>query len=242
MQIIPAIDLINGKCVRLAQGDYQQMKIYNDDPLEVAKMFEGHGFTKLHLIDLDGAKAKQVQNYKILEKIAKETSLTIEFGGGIKRDEDIRMVFSAGADQAIIGTIAVKQPDLFYRWLNTYGGEKIILGADVKDENLAVNGWLETSNLSIFDLLKRHQTKGLQQVICTDISKDGMLQGTSVKLYQKLMASFPDLNFIASGGVASMDDIIQLQAIGCQQVVVGKAIYEGKIDLKAASKFLTNVS
>jgi len=232
MQIIPAIDLINGKCVRLSQGDYNQKTIYREDPVEVAKEFESYGIKKLHLVDLDGAKAKQVVNYQILENISRQTQLAIEFGGGIKSDEDLQKVFDYGATQAIIGTIAVKSPATFFRWLNQYGAEQIILGADVKDEKLAINGWLETSSLSIFDYLQSNIDQGLKHVICTDISKDGMLQGTAVSLYQKLMETFPALNIIASGGVSSWEDIEKLSAINCQSVVVGKAIYEGKINLK----------
>jgi phosphoribosylformimino-5-aminoimidazole carboxamide ribotide isomerase len=231
MQIIPAIDIIDGKCVRLSQGDYNQKKIYNENPLEVAKSFEDQGVRKLHLVDLDGAKAKRVINFKTLESIAKNTSLEIEFGGGIKSDEDLQKVFEYGALQAIIGTIAVKSPALFFKWLENHGSEKIILGADVNNEMLAVNGWLETSEVSIYSFLEKNIDKGLKHVICTDISKDGMLQGTAIGLYKKLMNKFPQLNIIASGGVASMNDIEKLKSIGCQSVIVGKAIYEGKINL-----------
>lgn len=240
MQIIPAIDLIDGKCVRLSQGDYNQKKIYNENPLTVAKEFEDLGITKLHLVDLDGAKAKRVINYDILESIAGNTNLEIEFGGGIKSDEDIEKVFDCGATQAIIGTIAVKEPALFFKWLKKYGAEKIILGADVKGKHLAINGWLETSDTSIFDYLRTNIDKGVKHVICTDIAKDGMLQGPSIGLYQKLMTAFPDLNIIASGGVASENDLDQLAAINCQAVVVGKAIYEGNIDLGKISKHPKN--
>lgn len=232
MQIIPAIDLIDGKCVRLSQGDFQQKKIYNENPLEVAQSFEAIGIRKLHLVDLDGAKAKQVVNFKILKQIAENTNLEIEFGGGIKTNEDLQKIFDHGATQAIIGTIAVKQADLFFSWLEKYGSEKIILGADVKNEKLAINGWLETSDQSIYDFLAINRSRGLKHVICTDISKDGMLQGTAINLYKKLMTMFPALNIIASGGVASMEDIEKLKAINCQSVVVGKAIYEGKIKLE----------
>lgn len=235
IQIIPAIDLIEGKCVRLTQGDYQQQKIYNENPVEVAKSFEAAGLKKLHLVDLDGAKARQVVNLKTLEAIATQTNLTIEFGGGIKTDEDLQKVFDSGANQAIIGTVAVKQPEVFARWLSGYGPEKIILGADVKDEKLAVSGWLETSTVDIYDFLLGQKEQGLKYVICTDISKDGMLQGTSVDLYKKLMDRFPELHIIASGGVASMEDIEKLDAIGCPSVVVGKAIYEGRITLASLS-------
>jgi phosphoribosylformimino-5-aminoimidazole carboxamide ribotide isomerase len=231
MQIIPAIDIIDGKCVRLSQGDYNQKKVYNENPLEVAKSFEDQGVRKLHLVDLDGAKAKRVINFKTLESISKNTQLDIEFGGGIKSDQDLQKVFDYGAKQAIIGTIAVKSPDLFFNWLENYGSDKIILGADVNNEMLAVNGWLETSEISIYDFLEKNISKGLKHVICTDISKDGMLQGTAIGLYEKLMNKFPLLNIIASGGVSSMKDIEKLKSIGCQSVIVGKAIYEGKINL-----------
>jgi cyclase len=232
MQIIPAIDIIDGKCVRLSQGDYDQKKVYNENPLAVAKQFESYGVKKLHLVDLDGAKAKRVINYTVLDQIAKNTQLEIEFGGGIKSDEDIQRVFDSGATQAIIGTIAVKEPETFFRWLDRYGPERVILGADVKNEKLAINGWLETSEVSIFDFLKEHAHRGVKHVICTDISKDGMLQGTSVHLYEKLMQVFPQMNIIASGGVSSNRDIEQLKAINCPAVVVGKAIYEHKINLR----------
>ncbi len=240
MQIIPAIDIIEGKCVRLSQGDYAQKKIYDLDPIEVAKSFEDLGIKKIHLVDLDGAKAKQVINFNILEEIAIKTKLEIEFGGGVKSDADLQKVFDSGATQAIIGTVAVTSPDLFFNWLDRYGQEKIILGADVKNERLAVNGWLEMSDLSIYDYLRNNISRGLKHVICTDISKDGMLGGTSVELYEKLINQFPELHIIASGGVASMQDILALKNIACQSVVVGKAIYEEKINLRYVIEQLNN--
>ncbi len=232
IQIIPAIDIIDGKCVRLSQGDYNQKNIYRENPLEMAKSFEAAGFQKLHLVDLDGAKARQVVNLKVLEKIAGQTRLQIEFGGGIKTDADLRKVFECGAAQAIIGTVAVKQPALFFSWLDCYGSEKIILGADVKGERLAINGWLETSNVSIYDFLESHRSGGLKYVICTDVSKDGMLGGTALGLYERLIRKFPDLHIIASGGVSSPQDIENLARIHCPSVVVGKAIYEGRLNLE----------
>ncbi len=231
IQIIPAIDIIDGKCVRLSQGDYNQKKIYRENPLEMAKSFEAAGFQKLHLVDLDGAKARQVVNLKVLEKIASQTRLQIEFGGGIKTDADLQKVFECGAAQAIIGTVAVKQPALFFSWLDRYGSEKIILGADVKGERLAINGWLETTKVSIYDFLENHRSRGLKYVICTDVSKDGMLGGTALGLYERLIRKFPDLHIIASGGVSSPQDIENLARIHCPSVVVGKAIYEGRLNL-----------
>lgn len=232
IQIIPAIDIIDGKCVRLSQGDYNQKKIYRENPLEMAKSFEAAGFQKLHLVDLDGAKARQVVNLKVLEKIVSQTRLQIEFGGGIKTDADLQKVFECGAAQAIIGTVAVKQPALFFSWLDRYGSEKIILGADVKGERLAINGWLETTKVSIYDFLENHRSRGLKYVICTDVSKDGMLRGTALGLYERLIRKFPDLHIIASGGVSSPQDIENLARIHCPSVVVGKAIYEGRLNLE----------
>ncbi|MEL6926449.1 MAG: 1-(5-phosphoribosyl)-5-[(5-phosphoribosylamino)methylideneamino] imidazole-4-carboxamide isomerase, partial [Bacteroidota bacterium] len=200
MQIIPAIDIIEGKCVRLTQGDYKQKKVYNENPLEVAKSFEAAGITRLHLVDLDGAKAKHIVNWRVLETIAGQTSLTIDFGGGLKSDEDARIAFEAGAAQITGGSIAVKDPDTFMGWLETYGADKIILGADVKDEKIAISGWQEKTEIDLFDFLADYFQKGLRYVICTDIAKDGLLQGSSVGLYRKINARFPDIKLIASGG------------------------------------------
>jgi len=232
MKIIPAIDIIDGKCVRLTQGDYTQKKIYNEYPLEVAKEFEACGVTNLHLVDLDGAKAKRIINYKVLEKIASETNLKIDFGGGLKSDEDLKIAFDSGANQITGGTIAVKNSELFLSWLEKYGSEKIILGADVKNEKIAINGWQEESEIELFDFLKKYVTAGVEYVICTDISKDGLLQGTALELYAKIRSAFPKIKLIASGGVTEEKDIEKLKALDVHGAIIGKAIYEGKIELK----------
>ncbi len=232
MKIIPAIDLIDGKCVRLSQGDYDTKKVYNENPLDVALEFEDLGITRLHMVDLDGAKAGQVINLKVLETIASKTSLKIDFGGGIKSDQSITDVFNAGAIMASIGSVAVKNPELFESWLLAYGGDKIYLGADVKDEKIFVSGWLEGTDQNIFDFLKHWQSKGLKHYFCTDIAKDGLLQGPSVELYQKLIQEFPKLNLTASGGIASAEDLDKLAEIGCDGAITGKAIYEKRISLE----------
>lgn len=237
MYIIPAIDIIDGKCVRLTQGDYEQKKIYNEDPLEVAKAFEDAGLTRLHLVDLDGARAKQIVNYKVLEKIAAQTRLHIDFGGGLKSNEDLYIAFESGAQQVTGGTVAVKEPDLFLSWLENYGAEKIILGADFKDRKIAVSGWQESSELELFDFLKDYFKKGVRYTISTDVSKDGLLQGSAVETYQHLQEELPELKLIASGGVTTLDELEKLREIGCFGAIVGKAIYEGKISLKALSQF-----
>lgn len=229
MQIIPAIDIINGKCVRLTQGDYAQMKVYNENPLEVAKQFEDAGLQRLHLVDLDGAKEGSVKNWKVLEDISRNTKLSIDFGGGIKQQSDLETVFEAGATFATIGSLAVKSPETFKNWIDIYGADKFLLGADVKDEKIAVGGWLETTDINLFDFIIDYATKGITQVFCTDISKDGKLEGPAVSLYQKIVNHFPDLFFIASGGVSSTEDLMQLKNIGCKGVIIGKAIYEGRI-------------
>lgn len=237
MEIIPAIDIIEGKCVRLTQGDYQQKKVYNENPLEVAKAFEGAGIRRLHLVDLDGAKAKRIINYKVLEKIATHTKLWIDFGGGLKSDEDLHIAFESGAQQVTGGTVAVKDSSLFQSWLQVYGAEKIILGADVKKGKIAVSGWQEQSELELFDFLKDYISKGVSYVICTDISKDGLLQGTALPLYQEIKERFSDLKLIASGGVTTITELEMLQEIGCFGAIIGKAIYEGKITLKELMAF-----
>ncbi|RFM28996.1 1-(5-phosphoribosyl)-5-[(5-phosphoribosylamino)methylideneamino]imidazole-4-carboxamide isomerase [Deminuibacter soli] len=231
MQIIPAIDIIDGKCVRLTQGDYAQKTVYNENPLEVAKEFEAAGVQRLHLVDLDGAKAGAVKNWKVLEDIASNTKLVIDFGGGIKKEEDLAVVFNSGAALATIGSLAVKAEAVFVQWLQQYGAEKFLLGADVKNEKIAIGGWLETTEIDIYSFIEKYMAHGIQQLFCTDVSKDGLLQGPSVELYTKIIERFPTLHFIASGGVASMDDITALQQIGCDGVIVGKAIYEGRIEL-----------
>ena len=236
MYIIPAIDIIEGKCVRLTQGDYQQKKVYNENPLEVAKAFEDAGIKRLHVVDLDGAKAKKIINYKTLEAIASKTNLTIDFGGGLKSDEDLYIAFDCGASQVTIGTIAVKKPDLFLKWLTTYSAEKIILGADFKAGKIAVNGWQEASDMELFEFIENYWEKGIQYTICTDISKDGLLAGSAVETYESLINTFPKLSVIASGGVTSIPELEKLKDIGCYGAIIGKAIYEGKINLKDIEK------
>lgn len=238
MQIIPAIDLIDGKCVRLTQGDYLQKIIYNENPVEVAKLFEDIGIKRLHLVDLDGAKKGEVVNYKVLEKIASQTKLIIDFGGGIKTSETIKIVFESGASLAAIGSIAVKEKDLFFSWITKYGADKILLGADVNEEKIAISGWLERTEINIFDFIKENMNEGVETIFCTDISKDGLLQGASVDLYKKIMKQFPALNLIASGGVTSLKDLDELKSIGCSGAIVGKAIYEERISMKDLKKYI----
>ncbi|MFY8024253.1 MAG: 1-(5-phosphoribosyl)-5-[(5-phosphoribosylamino)methylideneamino]imidazole-4-carboxamide isomerase [Sediminibacterium sp.] len=231
MEIIPAIDIIDGKCVRLTEGDYSQKTIYSEHPLDIAKSFEAAGIRRLHLVDLDGAKAGKVTNWAVLESIAKNTGLVIDFGGGIKQETDLKIVFESGASLATIGSLAVKNPDLFSSWLKKYGEDRFLLGADVKGEKIAIGGWLETTEESVFEFINGYIQKGVQQIFCTDISKDGKLEGPSIELYQKIIQQFPELHFIASGGVSSMQDIHALKIIGCSGVIVGKAIYEGRIKI-----------
>ncbi len=237
MQIIPAIDIIEGKCVRLTQGDYDQKKIYNEHPLEVARQFEDAGLQRLHLVDLDGAKTGAVKNWKVLETLASKTSLMIDFGGGIKTENDLYIVFDSGAALATIGSLAVKDKELFTTWLQQYGADKFLLGADVKNEKIAIHGWQETSDVWIYDFIEDYLLHGIQQVFCTDVSKDGMLQGAAVDLYKHIIEKFPSLFLIASGGVSSMDDLDQLQNVGCKGAIVGKAIYEGRIQLNELKRF-----
>ena len=237
MQIIPAIDIIDGKCVRLTQGDYQQKKVYNEDPLEVAQQFEDAGLNRLHLVDLDGAKASRIVNHAVLERLATRTGLHIDFGGGLKSDEDVRIAFESGARQITGGTIAVKNPEMFESWLRQYGSERIILGSDVKDGLVAVSGWQEKSQLELFPFLRDYLQKGIRYTICTDVSKDGLLKGSAVGLYQKIREEFPDLKLIASGGVTSMNELEKLAEIGCYGAIIGKAIYEQKISLQELREF-----
>ncbi len=239
MRLIPAIDIIDGKCVRLSQGDYNSKKIYNENPLEVAKMFQDHGIKYLHLVDLDGAKSKHIVNYKVLESIATGTDLKIDFGGGLKSDKDLEIAFNSGASQITGGSIAVKDPETFLSWLEKYGNKKIILGADAKDEKVAVSGWLEESKEDLLPFIQKYNENGVQYVICTDIAKDGMLQGPSFELYRKILKETPDLKLIASGGIAEFDDLPKLQEIGCEGAILGKAIYENKISLKQLKKFIS---
>jgi len=232
MEIIPAIDIIDGKCVRLTQGDYAQKKIYNEDPLEVAKEFEGVGLRRLHLVDLDGAKEGMVRNWKVLERIAGKTTLVIDFGGGIKKREDLEIVFQSGALLATIGSMAVKHPDTMQEWMEEFGAEKFLLGADVKKEKIAVGGWLETTDIWVYDFIRNYIERGIQQVFCTDVSKDGLLQGPATDLYREILRQFPALHFIASGGVSNLQDLRDLKEIGCKGAIVGKAIYEGCISIQ----------
>lgn len=238
IEIIPAIDIIDGKCVRLSQGDYNSKKIYSENPVEIAKEFEAHGISRLHVVDLDGAASHHVVNYKTLDQIASRTSLIIDFGGGIKSDEDLVIAFENGAQMVTLGSVAVKEPQRFEKWLDTYGQEKIILGADAKDEKIAINGWKEDSSINLFSFLDDYIKKGVTKVLCTDISKDGMLEGPSVDLYKKIMETYPDLHLIASGGVSSVDDICRLEEAGIPAVVFGKALYESKINLKDLYRFI----
>lgn len=231
MRIIPAIDIIDGKCVRLTKGNYDTKKVYDENPLKVAKAFEDNGIQYLHLVDLDGAKSKHVVNYKTLELIASKTSLKVDFGGGLRSDDDLRIAFECGAIQITGGSIAANNPELFLTWLAKYGSEKIILGADCNNRKISTDGWLESSELDVIDFIKDYEQKGVIQVICTDIAKDGMLQGASYELYAEIIAN-TKINLIASGGVSSIKDLDQLKNIGCKGAIVGKAIYEGKITLK----------
>ncbi len=238
IEIIPAIDIIEGKCVRLSQGDYAQKTVYNENPLEVAKEFEAAGIRRLHLVDLDGAKAQHIVNQKVLENIVLHTKLEVDFGGGLKSDEDLRIAFDCGASMITGGSIAVKNEEVFNAWVKRYGGERIILGADVKNEKLAVSGWTEVTNQDLLPFIGKFKRKGVFKVICTDIAKDGMLEGTSVHLYRKILNQYPDLHLIASGGVSSVSDIEELEKAGVPAVIFGKAIYEGKIKLEELQKFL----
>ena len=239
MRIIPAIDIIEGKCVRLTKGDYSTKKVYNENPLEVAMQFEDNGINNLHLVDLDGAKSNHIINYSILEIIASKTNLKIDFGGGIKTENDVNLAFNSGANQVTCGSVAVKQPEIFCEWILNYGSEKIILGADVRGKYVATDGWINTSNQSIFDFINFYKNKGIETVTCTDISKDGMLEGPSFKLYSKIIDAY-NINLVASGGVSEYDDILKLDDMGCYGIIIGKAIYENKISLKQLENFILN--
>ena len=232
IELIPAIDIINGQCVRLTKGDYQQKTVYHDSPAEVAKEFESMGFKRLHVVDLDGAKSKHIVNEAVLQIITTKTNLTVDFGGGIKTDEDIEKAFAAGAAMVTVGSIAVTQPELFMGWLGKYGAERMILGADVRYGKISINGWKEDSNEDLLPFLKKYIDAGIRNVLCTEISKDGTLSGPAIDLYKKVMDAYPELHLIASGGVSSKEDILALNAAGIPAVVFGKAIYEGKINLK----------
>ena len=240
MRLIPAIDIIDGKCVRLSKGDYNTKKIYNESPLEVAKEFEAHGIQHLHLVDLDGAKSKHIVNHKVLEQIASQTNLKIDFGGGLKTDEDLRIAFESGANQITGGSIAVKDADVFRSWLTKFGADKIILGADANNEKIAVSGWLEESDQELIPFVQGYQKEGVSYVICTDISKDGMLQGPSFDLYQKMLAQIPNIKLIASGGISTFDELPRLAELGCEGTIIGKAIYENRISMKQLEDYIVN--
>ncbi|WP_298763956.1 1-(5-phosphoribosyl)-5-[(5-phosphoribosylamino)methylideneamino]imidazole-4-carboxamide isomerase [uncultured Polaribacter sp.] len=244
MRIIPAIDIIDGKCVRLTKGDYNTKKIYNENPIEVAAAFEDAGIEFLHVVDLDGAKASTIVNHKVLEKIATKTNLKIDFGGGLKADKDLEIAFNSGANQITGGSIAVKNPTIFKSWIEKFGSEKIILGADFYPDNsggkIATNGWQEESSLELIPFITGYQKEGIQYVICTDISKDGMLQGPSFDVYQQILSEVKPLKLIASGGISSFDEIPKLAANGCEGVIIGKAIYENKISLKQLEKYIVD--
>jgi phosphoribosylformimino-5-aminoimidazole carboxamide ribotide isomerase len=242
MQIIPAIDIIEGKCVRLTQGDYSQKTIYNNDPLQVAMEFQDNGIRRLHLVDLDGAREGRIINYKALESIVSKTRLVVDFGGGIKTEKDIESVYNSGAQLATIGSIAARKPELFLSWITKFGSEKILLGADVKDEKVAINAWTEKTQINIFDFTKENLAGGVTQMFCTDISKDGKLLGPSVELYKKMIGLNPGLKLIASGGISCMDDLVRLEEIGCAGAIIGKALYEGRITLKDLALFNINAS
>lgn len=236
--IYPAIDVIEGKCVRLTQGDYAQKKIYNSDPLDMAMRFEQHGLKYLHLVDLDGAREKRVINYRVIERICNKTRLLVDFGGGLAGDEDIRIAFESGVDKVNIGSVAVKDRDLCLRWIERYGAEKIILSADARKEKIVVSGWQEGTDVWVYDLVEQYQQAGLKQIACTDVDCDGMMQGSSHALYQKLHEKFPDIRITASGGVSSIAEIEKLQEMGLHGAIVGRAIYEGTIQLQDFSPFL----
>ena len=240
MRLIPAIDIIDGKCVRLSKGDYDTKIIYNENPLEVAKSFEAHGIEYLHLVDLDGAKSSKIVNYKILEQIASQTKLKVDFGGGLKSDADLKIAFESGANQITGGSIAVKNREIFQKWISEYGSDKIILGADAKDEKIAVSGWLEDSDEDLIPFIQDYQTKGIQYVICTDIAKDGMLEGPSFDLYAKILAEAEGIKLIASGGISTFDELPKLAELGCEGTIIGKAIYEGRITLKQLENYILN--
>jgi phosphoribosylformimino-5-aminoimidazole carboxamide ribotide isomerase len=240
MRIIPAIDIIDGKCVRLSKGDYSTKIIYNENPLEVAKSFENHGIEYLHLVDLDGAKSNRIVNHKIIEQIASRTNLKIDFGGGLKSDLDVKIAFESGATQITGGSIAIKNSELFEDWIAFYGSEKVILGADALNEKVAVSGWLENTNEDLIPYIKRYQDKGIQYVICTDISKDGMLEGPSFELYSRILNEISNIKLIASGGISTFEELPKLAEMGCEGTIIGKAIYEGRITLKQIENYILN--
>lgn len=238
IQLIPAIDIIDGKCVRLSQGDYEQKKVYSEDPVEVALQLEAHGIRRLHVVDLDGARSHHIVNYRTLHAIATRTGLTIDFGGGVKSDEDLQIAFDNGAQLVTGGSIAVTNPQRFVGWLERYGPDRIILGADVKERRIAVNGWKEETAEPLMSFLQRYVERGVRQVICTDIRCDGMLQGPSIGLYRDILQAYPDLLLVASGGVSNMGDIYALHEAGVPAVIFGKALYEGRITLREIEQFI----
>lgn len=238
MDIIPAIDIIDGKCVRLTQGDYARKKEYSSDPLEIARQYEDHGIRKLHLVDLDGAKARKVINHVVLEQITNHTNLEVDFGGGVQSDKDLKLVFELGASQVTGGSIAVREPDVFKGWLHKYGAEKIILGADAKDRKIAISGWQESTTTDVIEYISHYVEQGVSYVICTDVSRDGLLQGPSFSLYEEILAHNPTVKLIASGGVSCIDDLRRLREIKVDGVIVGKAIYENKISLQDLQEFV----
>jgi phosphoribosylformimino-5-aminoimidazole carboxamide ribotide isomerase len=238
MEVIPAIDIIGGKCVRLVRGDYEQKKVYNEDPVEVAKEFEGAGLSRLHLVDLDGAKAGEVKNWKVLEQIASKTKLIIDFSGGISTKKNVKICFDSGAAYAAVGSIAVKDEKTLTDWLFEFGVQKFIIGADVKDEKLAIKGWTESTEMTVFELIENYKIKGVKQFFCTDINKDGLLQGTAIDLYKKILNLHPSIDLIASGGVTSLDDLFKLREAGCSGAIVGKAFYEKRILLSDLKPFI----
>lgn len=240
MRIIPAIDIIEGKCVRLSKGDYNTKIIYNENPVEVAKEFEAHGIEYLHLVDLDGAKASHIVNHKVLERIATQTNLKIDFGGGLKSNEDLKIAFDSGANQITGGSIAVKNPAIFKSWLTKFCSDKIILGADANNEKIAVGGWLEESDKELIPFVQDYQNEGVEYVICTDISKDGMLQGPSFDLYKKMLEQIQNIKLIASGGISTFEELPKLEALGCEGTIIGKAIYENRISLKQLENYIVN--
>jgi phosphoribosylformimino-5-aminoimidazole carboxamide ribotide isomerase len=236
MDIIPAIDIIDGKCVRLEQGDYNKISLYHKEPLEVAKKFEDSGLKRLHLVDLDGAKAGAVKNWRVLETIAGKTSLVIDFGGGIKTEKDVQIVFESGAALATVGSVAVKNEEEFVKWILKFGADNFLLGADVKSEKITISGWQEETKIWVYDFIQKYIDQGINQIFCTDVSKDGKLEGPAIDLYKNIISKFPGLFFIASGGVSSMDDLKRLQETGCRGAIVGKAIYENRISLDELRK------
>ena len=237
MILIPAIDIINGQCVRLTKGAYDTKKVYSESPVDVAKSFEDAGLTHVHVVDLDGARAKHIVNYKILEQIATKTNLAVDFGGGVKSETDVQIAFDCGALQVTLGSIAVNAPELVMDWLQKFGAERLILGADAKNRRIATHGWEKDSGIDVIDFVKDYSAKGFEYVLCTDVAKDGMLAGPSLELYYELLAELPKIALIASGGVTTMDDLYQLEELGCAAAIIGKAIYEGNISLKELEKY-----